>query len=101
VGVVGAELGLADGEGALVGVASGVEVPQAAKRDPEVVETAGHVGMVGAKPGLQDRLGALKELPRLPNLGPPPQVGTYLFSRPAVAWRSASSLSACSAAASA
>ena len=50
---------LADGQGAPVGVGGGVEVSQAAEHDPQVVEAAGHVGVVGTEPGLADGEGVL------------------------------------------
>jgi hypothetical protein len=81
MGVVSTQLDLTDGQGALVGVVGGVEVPQAAKHEPEVVEAAAHLGLIWAKPRLEDRVGALDELPRLLKLGPPPQVGADLVEQ--------------------
>jgi hypothetical protein len=52
--VVGAEVGLADGQGPLVENAGAVEVSLIAQDDAEVVEAPGGVGMVGAEVGLAD-----------------------------------------------
>src|SRR5215211_2221651 len=57
--MVGAQLGLQDGLGALVGVVGGVQVSKGAQHSAEVVENACGVGVVGAEPGLEDRKGAL------------------------------------------
>jgi hypothetical protein len=46
VGVVGAELGLAGGEGVLVGIEGGVQLVTTAENDPEVVKIAGCIGVV-------------------------------------------------------
>jgi hypothetical protein len=54
VGVVGAEVGLEDGPGALKGGAGGRPVPKAPQHVPEVGEVGGEVGVVGPEPRLQD-----------------------------------------------
>jgi hypothetical protein len=58
--MVGAEPGLQDGLGALVGIACCKEIPEAAQYVTEVVQAAAHIRVIGAKLCLQDRVGALE-----------------------------------------
>jgi hypothetical protein len=54
VGVVGAEPGPEDGQGAFQGGSSGWQVAKAAQHVPEVGEVTGGVRVVGAEAGLVD-----------------------------------------------
>ena len=79
--MIGAEPGLQDGVGALMGIQGGGQLSKAAKYASEVVQAPTEVGMVGAEPGLQDGLGALVGIDRLAS-----EVAIPELPDPSLAW---------------